>query len=171
MANLWLHSLVRSPPDTIPLLTTKKVNFAAIAKELLWFISGSTDSKKLAEQDVHIWDANGSLEFLKSNGFEQREEGDLGPVYGFQWRHFGAKYVDCKTDYTGQGVDQLTNLIEKLKTNPSDRRMLLCAWNVAGELLLLWTASFRFYRSLKPPVQILLEAILVKIIFHFEFRL
>lgn len=131
MAN---HLLLRSP-DTIPLLTTKKVNFEAIAKELLWFISGSTDSKKLAEQGVNIWNANGSLEFLKLNGFEHREEGDLGPVYGFQWRHFGAKYVDCKTDYTGQGVDQLANLIEKLKTNPNDRRMILCAWNVAGELL------------------------------------
>ena len=121
--------------DTLPLLTTKKVNFEAIAKELLWFISGSTDSKKLAEQGVHIWDANGSLEFLKLNGFESRQEGDLGPVYGFQWRHFGAKYVDCNTDYTGQGVDQLATLIEKIKTNPSDRRLLLCAWNVAGELV------------------------------------
>lgn len=116
------------------MLTTKKVNFDAILKELLWFISGSTDSKKLAEMGVHIWDANGSLEFLKLNGFNDREEGDLGPVYGFQWRHSGAKYVDCKTDYKGQGVDQLADLIEKIKTNPSDRRLLLCAWNVSGEI-------------------------------------
>lgn len=55
--------------------------------------------------------------------------GDLGPVYGFQWRHFGAEYVDAKTDYTGQGVDQLADIIHKLRTNPYDRRMILNAWN------------------------------------------
>ncbi|KAI4206299.1 MAG: hypothetical protein LQ346_001124, partial [Caloplaca aetnensis] len=57
--------------------------------------------------------------------------GDLGPVYGFQWRHFGAKYVDAQTDYTGQGVDQLAEVIEKLKNKPYDRRIVLSAWNPA----------------------------------------
>ena len=58
--------------------------------------------------------------------------GDLGPVYGFQWRHFGAKYVDMYTDYTGQGVDQLANVIHTIKTNPTDRRIIMSAWNPTG---------------------------------------
>lgn len=57
--------------------------------------------------------------------------GDLGPVYGFQWRHFGAEYVDAKADYTGQGVDQLAEVIDKLKNKPYDRRIILSAWNPA----------------------------------------
>ena len=64
-------------------------------------------------------------------GLSHREEGDLGPVYGFQWRHFGAEYVDAKTDYTGQGVDQLAEVIDKLKNKPYDRRIILSAWNPA----------------------------------------
>lgn len=62
-------------------------------------------------------------------GFHDREEGDLGPIYGFQWRHFGAKYIDMHTDYTGQGIDQLQEVINKLKSNPSDRRIIMSAWN------------------------------------------
>lgn len=58
--------------------------------------------------------------------------GDLGPVYGFQWRHFGAKYVDMHTNYEGQGVDQLANVIHTIKTNPSDRRIIMSAWNPTG---------------------------------------
>lgn len=58
--------------------------------------------------------------------------GDLGPIYGFQWRHFGAKYVDMNTDYSGQGVDQLANVIHTIKTNPNDRRIIMSAWNPAG---------------------------------------
>lgn len=66
---------------------------------------------------------------MDSLGFTDREEGDLGPVYGFQWRHFGAEYKDMHTDYTGQGVDQLKNVIDTIKKNPNDRRMIMCAWN------------------------------------------
>lgn len=62
---------------------------------------------------------------------QEREVGDLGPVYGFQWRHFGAKYVDMHTDYAGQGEDQLAKLIHMIKTNPNDRRLILSAWNPA----------------------------------------
>jgi thymidylate synthase len=68
---------------------------------------------------------------LDSVGLGHREVGDLGPVYGFQWRHFGAEYVDAKTDYIGQGVDQLAEVIEKLKHKPFDRRITLSAWNPA----------------------------------------
>lgn len=64
-------------------------------------------------------------------GLSHRAVGDLGPVYGFQWRHFGANYVDCKTDYTGQGVDQLAEVVDKLMNKPYDRRIILSAWNPA----------------------------------------
>jgi thymidylate synthase len=116
---------------TIPLLTTKQVFVSSIIEELLWFIKGSTDSKDLSKKGVKIWDANGSRAFLERCGFNDREEGDLGPVYGFQWRHFGATYETCGSDYTGQGVDQLGELIEQIKTNPGSRRLILCAWNAA----------------------------------------
>jgi thymidylate synthase len=78
---------------------------------------------------VKIWDGNGSREFLDGVGLSHRAVGDLGPIYGFQWRHFGADYVDASADYTGQGVDQLANIIHTLRTNPYDRRMILSAWN------------------------------------------
>lgn len=115
--------------NTLPLLTTKSVFTRAVIEELLWMISGSTDAKVLSEKGVHIWDANGSRDFLDNLGFTHRREGDLGPIYGFQWRHSGAKYVDAMTDYTGQGIDQLQNIIDTLKRDPTDRRMVMCAWN------------------------------------------
>jgi len=68
-------------------------------KELIWFIKGSTNSKILSDAGVKIWDGNGSREFLDQLGFKDREEGDLGPVYGFQWRHFGAEYTNMRSDY------------------------------------------------------------------------
>lgn len=80
---------------------------------------------------VKIWEGNGSRAYLDKIGLTERAEGDLGPVYGFQWRHFGAKYVDCDTDYSGQGVDQLADVIHKLKNNPYDRRIIMSAWNPA----------------------------------------
>merc|ERR1719273_982308 len=114
-----------------PLLTTKKTFWRGIAEELFWFIRGSTNAIDLQEKNVRIWDANGSREFLDNLGFKDREVGDLGPVYGFQWRHFGAEYVDTKTDYSGQGIDQLMDVINKIKTRPDDRRIIMCAWNPA----------------------------------------
>lgn len=120
--------------NVLPLLTTKRVFWRGILEELLWFIRGSTDAKELSDKGVKIWDANGSRQFLDNLGFFDREEGDLGPVYGFQWRHFGAKYIDKNTNYDGQGVDQLKNIIETIKSNPDDRRMILCAWNPVGKL-------------------------------------
>jgi thymidylate synthase len=115
----------------LPLLTTKRVFLRAVTTELLWFVSGCTSSKSLSEAGIHIWDGNGSRQFLDNLGFTEREEGDLGPVYGFQWRHFGAEYQDCRADYTGQGVDQIREIVRKLKNNPFDRRIILSAWNVA----------------------------------------
>lgn len=112
-----------------PLLTTKHMFIRGIFEELKWFLAGHTDAKLLAAKNVHIWDANGSREALDRQGLVTREEGDLGPIYGFQWRHFGAEYKDCHTDYTGQGVDQLQKVVEDLKTQPHSRRILMSAWN------------------------------------------
>lgn len=116
---------------SFPLLTTKRVFWRGVVEELLWFVRGDTNGKHLSEKGVKIWDGNGSREFLDKRGLSHREEGDLGPVYGFQWRHFGAKYVDMHTDYTGQGVDQLADCIKKIKEDPSDRRIIMSAWNPA----------------------------------------
>jgi dihydrofolate reductase/thymidylate synthase len=116
---------------SFPLLTTKRTFWRGVVEELLWFIRGDTNGNHLSEKGVKIWEGNGSREFLDGRGLSHREVGDLGPVYGFQWRHFGAKYVDMHTDYTGQGVDQLADCIKKIKENPTDRRILLSAWNPA----------------------------------------
>ena len=115
----------------IPILTTKKVAWKTCLKELLWFIKGSTNNDKLVEQGVHIWDGNASRNFLDNYGFTERREGDLGPIYGHQWRHFNAAYRDCDTDYSGQGIDQLQYIIDHLK-NPAtrnSRRLVMSAWN------------------------------------------
>ena len=122
-----------STPSTpiLPLLTTKRVFLRAVIAELLWFISGSTSSLPLSAQGVRIWDGNGSRAFLDAAGLRHRDEGDLGPVYGFQWRHFGAAYVDARRDYAGEGVDQLAEVLRKLRHAPYDRRIILCAWNPA----------------------------------------
>ena len=115
--------------DTLPLLTTKRTFWRGVAEELLWFIKGSTNANELADKNVHIWDGNGSRDFLDSRGLNHREVGDLGPVYGFQWRHFGAEYTDMHADYSGKGVDQLADCIDKIKNNPEDRRIIMSAWN------------------------------------------
>ncbi|AOC55136.1 thymidylate synthase [Lymphocystis disease virus 3] len=115
--------------NRFPLFTTKKMFWRGIAEELLWFLDGSTNSLKLSEKSVRIWDAHGSRSNLDRLGFNYRNKGDLGPVYGFQWRHFGARYINCDVNYEGQGVDQLQKIITTLKTNPDDRRILMTAWN------------------------------------------
>ncbi|KAK9390616.1 thymidylate synthase/dCMP hydroxymethylase domain-containing protein [Lipomyces mesembrius] len=117
--------------NRFPLLTTKRVFLKGIVHELLWFVSGSTNALDLSAKGIHIWDGNGSREYLDSVGLSHREVGDLGPVYGFQWRHFGAEYINAKTDYEGKGVDQLRELIWNIKNKPYDRRLVLTAWNPA----------------------------------------
>ena len=116
---------------TVPLLTTKKVAWKTCFKELIWFIRGCTDNEDLQKQNVHIWDGNSTREFLDSRGLTQNEEGDLGPVYGHQWRHFNAEYVDRYTDYSGKGIDQLQYIIDNLKTEEgrTSRRLIMSAWN------------------------------------------
>lgn len=118
--------------ESFPLLTTKRVFWRGVVEELLWFVSGSTNAKVLQAKNVRIWDGNASRAFLDSVGLNEREEGDLGPVYGFQWRHFGAAYQTMHDDYTGKGVDQLGNIVRALKENPTSRRILMSAWNPAN---------------------------------------
>jgi len=117
--------------NKIPFLTTKKLAWKTCLKELLWFIRGDTNNKTLQDQNVKIWNQNSSREFLDSRGLFERKENDLGPVYGHQWRFFNANYKDCNTDYKNQGVDQLQNIINKLK-NPHERtsrRLIMSSWN------------------------------------------
>ena len=121
--------------EGFPLLTTKKVHLKSIIHELLWFISGSTNIKYLVDNDVRIWNDWPYDLYKKSPDFQgetieefaakikesdefAKKYGNLGPVYGKQWRDFN-------------GVDQLSNLIEQIKTNPNSRRLILSAWNPA----------------------------------------
>lgn len=112
-----------------PLLTTKKMFWKGIVEELLWFIKGNTDATKLQEKGVHIWDGNSTREFLDSVGLDKYEVGDIGPMYGFQWRHFNAEYKGCKEDYSGMGVDQLQNCINLINNDPMSRRIIMSAYN------------------------------------------
>lgn len=115
--------------NSIPFLTTKKLAWKTVIKELLWFLSGSTDNSILTQQNVKIWNGNASREYMDSIGFFERNINDLGPVYGHQWRHFNADYIDNKTDYTNNGVDQINSVLNLLKNDPMSRRILFSAWN------------------------------------------
>ncbi len=117
-----------------PLLTTKKMGFKTMATELEFFIKGITDKGWLQERGCHIWDEWATPEKAPYGHTEEHkrrmlEERDLGPIYGFQWRHFNADYNGYASDYTGKGVDQLASLVKKLKEDPNDRRMVVSAWN------------------------------------------
>ncbi len=117
-----------------PLLTSKYVPFKLVASELEFFIKGLTDKTWLQERGNHIWDdwaypkkvPYGNDEDSKKR---MKDERDLGAIYGFQWRHFNASYNGYDQDYTNQGVDQLAKVVETLKKNPNDRRMIVSAWN------------------------------------------
>src|SRR3990167_9362208 len=117
-----------------PLLTTKKVPFRLVASELEFFIKGITDKKWLQDRNNHIWDewctpTKVSYAHDDETKNKMKEERDLGPIYGFQWRHFNADYKNHETDHGDAGVDQLKYIIEKLKSDPGDRRMIVSAWN------------------------------------------
>jgi len=132
--------------ESFPLLTTKKTFWKAIKKELLFFISGHTDTSVLEKGGVKIWKANTSRSFLDSRGLQDLPEKCLGAGYGFQWRHFGAEYDGPDTCYEGKGIDQL-RLIEKcLLDDPHSRRMVMSAWNPAA-----------LHRMALPPCHILAQ--------------
>jgi len=107
--------------DGFPAMTTKKLAFETMKAELIWFLSGSSDNKKLNEMGCHIWDGNANADYWKPKA---KFEGDLGRVYGVQWRSW-------KSPYTDVPIDQITTAIEQLKKNPGDRRIIVSAWNPA----------------------------------------
>ena len=115
--------------NTWPVLTTKKVFLRGIIEELLWIVKGQTDGKILLDKGIKIWYGNGTRDFLDKTGLKHYRDHDLGAIYGHQWRHSGAAYINCSTDYTGKGVDQLSEVIQQIKNNPDSRRHIICAWN------------------------------------------
>ena len=117
-----------------PLLTTKKMPFKVMSAELEFFIKGITDKQWLKDRNCHIWDEWCSpvkVPYAHDEETKKKmaDERDLGPIYGFQWRHFNAPYKNFESDYSNTGVDQLKKVIETIKKNPEDRRMLVMAWN------------------------------------------
>lgn len=108
-----------------PLLTTKKVHFKSIVYELLWFLSGSTHVDYLQKNGVRIWNEWATAE---QTARFNRPEGDLGPVYGHQWRNYGASQLDDGS-YHNDGVDQITQVVEQIKSNPNSRRLIVSGWN------------------------------------------
>lgn len=159
----------------MPLITTKKVPFKLVATELQWFLGGAcTHTKQLIKQNNHIWDDNTTQEFHAKRGLVKYIPGECGPIYGYQWRHWNRKYIsgvdstpggstfgssiandtssnDTSSNDTAMnkhGIDQLANVIQTLKTDPYDRRMIVSAWNPEqlGEMVLPpchW--SFQFH--------------------------
>jgi len=136
----------------IPILTTKKTAWKTCLKELLWFIRGDTDNTILKKQGVHIWDANGSREFLDSRGLTDYEVDELGPIYGYQWRNFNKPYLSnyiqktknqeelsglridddwIEKESNQNGIDQLQQIIDALKDpkQRTSRRLVMTAWN------------------------------------------
>lgn len=111
-----------------PLLTTKKMFFRGIFEELMFFLKGETNTKILEQKGVGIWKGNTSREFLDKQGFVDYPEGEMGPMYGYQWRHFGAPF---KTITEEKGVDQLANIIDNIKFHPESRRLLMTDFNPA----------------------------------------
>lgn len=117
-----------------PLITTKKMPFKVMATELEFFIKGLTDKEWLKERNCHIWDEWASPLKVPYGHDEETQakmsaERDLGPIYGFQWRHFNAPYQTHDSDYNESGIDQLKIIVDRLKSNPNDRRMIVSAWN------------------------------------------
>ena len=116
-----------------PLLTTKRVAWKTCAHELFWFLRGQTDNTILQKKGVHIWDANASREFLDGRGLQHYPEGELGPIYGFQWRHWNGD-ISNNNCIENQGIDQLAEVIRQLQDPRPDggrtsRRLLISAWN------------------------------------------
>lgn len=134
--------LTRDNELIMPLITTKKVPFKLVATELQWFLGGNcTHTKQLVDANNHIWDDNTTPEFHAKRGLTKYIPGECGPIYGYQWRHWNREYIPGIPDGSmaelymtnsadnPYGIDQLARVIETLKTDPYDRRMIVSAWN------------------------------------------
>lgn len=118
----------------LPLMTTKKMSFKNILNELIFFIKGKTHANWLKERGCNIWNGNSTRDFLDKQGLCNYSVGELGPIYGYQWRHFGADYKTsdektCDPISSNDGIDQLAQVIHDIKQNPESRRLLVTAWN------------------------------------------
>jgi thymidylate synthase len=111
--------------QSFPLMTTKKLHLKSIINELIWFLQGRTDNQWLVEHGVTIWNEWATAEQCARFG---RKEGDLGPVYGHQWRNFGATRCDDGS-YARDGVDQIRFVLDEIKRNPDSRRLIVSGWN------------------------------------------
>ena len=119
--SIFGYQIIHDMKSGFPLLTTKKMAWKSVVTELLWFLRGDTNIKFLHDNNCHIWDGD-----YKKSG---RTDGELGPIYGKQWRSWDVEYsFDNRSS-----IDQIANLINELKTNPDSRRLMVNAWNV-GEL-------------------------------------
>ena len=121
--------------NKLPLITTKKLAWKACLHELIWFKNGEVSTESLVKNKVKIWDGNSSREFLDSRNLNNYREGELGPVYGYQWRNWNKKYIsmnDTMFNITSKnGIDQLQNIIDSLndKNERNSRRLIMSAWN------------------------------------------
>lgn len=115
--------------EGFPLITTRPLPLRMIFEELMWILRGQTDVGILQEKGIHIWDPNTTKEFIQQSGLPY-EEGDIGPSYGWQMRHFNKEYTGCKSMHIPSGTgDQLANVINLIRDNPSSRRILISLWN------------------------------------------
>ncbi len=117
--------------ESLPMLTTKRIGFKLTVEELLFFLRGKCNSKILEEKGINIWKGNSTREFLDKRGLYNYEEGELGPLYPHQFRHWGAEYINCNSDYKNKGIDQLERIINLLKTDPYSRRIIMSSYNVS----------------------------------------
>ena len=135
--------------DGFPLLTTKKMFTKGVIEELLFFIRGDTNTKILEEKGVNIWRGNTCREFLDANGFAERKEGEMGPMYGAQWRQFNSYICDSNEQSLQFNVDQLKNVINEIMTSTSSRRILLTTYNPSqveqGVLYPCHSITIQFY--------------------------
>ena len=157
--SIFGYTIRHKMSDGFPLLTTKKMAWKTMVTELLWFLRGDTNIKYLVDNDCHIWDGDAFKNFMttsegdpdmiwnqdqfihliKTNDEFAKEWGELGPIYGKQWRSWNTKQFESLNDgnfgyrYNDVRIDQIQNLINDLKTNPDSRRLMVSAWNV-GEL-------------------------------------
>lgn len=129
------HMIKHDMVHGFPLTTLRRLPFKLISSELEWMMKGKTDKKSLNDYGNHVWDKFCNPKYVKEfkNNSETYDlmfqQNDLGPIYGFQWRYFGADYISEYDDYTGKGFDQINNLIYLLKHNSFSKRMIVTNWN------------------------------------------